>query len=504
MLERIFMKINLKLKLFIFSIIILICFISLFAFSIAVSVKNFDYNNEKEEAKNLDSLIKTLKVYYSRNGGWGNLKDNIQLWDLILKTKDSKGDLQDIPDYLNEINKNNSKDNDDIVFWATNPLSFEYRVSLLDEKKKFVIGRTSTLIEGASNFEIEENGKSIGWLNFKESKNFHLPLDRAFTEDRIRIYYILGGVYLFILISITVLFSKNILRPITQLADATKRLSQLNFNIRIPIKSSDELGELAGRFNDMAQKLEEYERNQKQWLTDTSHELRTPLSVLICQIDALSDGIQKPDKRSLTTLGNEARHLMKLVNDLNDISLIESGALVLKKKLLKPLPILSEDVYVFQKRFESNDMLIEFEFDEGATDLQILGDYDRLKQLFSNILENAVRYTKKPGKLIIRQTLNSGRIKFIFEDSGPGVLDEDLPFLFNRFYRVDSSRSRKTGGSGLGLAICKSIVEMHNGMIRAKNVQGGGLMIEVSLPIESNPSCLMDERTDINKQVNLK
>jgi two-component system, OmpR family, sensor histidine kinase BaeS len=497
------MKISLKLKLFIFSIGIISCFVSLSAFSIAISIKNFDYYNKQEETKKLDHLIKTLKVFYSKNGSWGYLKNNIKLWDLILETNTLEGDLPDISSYL-EAKQNNIKNKDDYILSASNPLSLEYRVSLLDENKIYVIGRASAPIEGVSIFPIDMNGKRIGWLSLKESKNYHLPLDRAFAEDRISLYYIIGSVYLIILISITFLFSKHILRPIGKLAEATKNLGHLNFNTRIPIKSSDELGELALHFNNMAQKLEDYERNQKQWLTDTSHELRMPLSVLICEIDALNDGIRKPDKGTLKALGNEARHLMKLVNDLNDISLIESGVLALKKKLLKPLPILSEDVYVFQKRFESSNISIEFEFDELAADLQVLGDYDRLKQLFSNILENAIRYVKRPGKLIVRQRRDKGLIKFIFEDSGPGVPDEALPFLFNRLYRVDSSRSRKTGGSGLGLAICKSIVEMHNGMIQAQNVQGGGLMIEISLPIESDPCNPMDRQTDIDKQVSLK
>lgn len=493
------MRIRLKIKLLIFSIIIITCFVSLFAFSIAISIKTLDYTKDTEEMKDLDHLTNTLSVFYSKNGNWGFLKNNVRLWDIILETNRSKEGPPDISNYEQGYIKEMSED---YILRALNPLSLEYRISLLDEDKKYVIGRTTAPVREGSLFPIEVNGKTIGWLNLKETKNIYLPLDRAFGGDRISLYYIIGGIYLVILISITFLFSKQILRPITQLVDATKRLSHLNFNFRIPVKSSDELGELAVYFNDMAQKLEDYERNQKQWLTDTSHELRTPLSVLICQIDALVDGIQKPDNGSLSALGNEARHMMKLVNDLNDISLIEAGAYKLKKKLLKPLPILSEDVYVFQKRFESNNMTLEFEFDETAADIQILGDYNRLKQLFSNILENAICHTKKPGKLIVRQTLNADHIRFTFEDSGPGVPDETLPNLFNRLYRVDSSRSRKTGGNGLGLAICKSIVEMHNGKIHAKNVQGGGLMIEILFPIKSKSYELIDQRDDFDKQVN--
>ncbi len=481
-----------------------ICLVALMVFSIVVSNKKFDKYIQEKEVERLGHLAETLVVFYSENGGWGSLKENFDLWDIILEKGWLKKELGNSPD-----NKESKEIDVITIIYQDNymppvwdPLNLGPRISLLDQNKKYIIGRNTAPIEECSLLQIELEGKIIGWLRVKEGRRLYQPLDRAFQQNQSKLLYIIGGAYLFILISITFLFSKHILRPITQLSEATKKLGHLDFNIRIPVRTSDELGDLASHFNSMVQRLEDYERYQKQWLTDISHELRTPLSVLICEIDALDDGIRKPDKGSLTALGNEARHLMKLVNDLNDISLIEAGAQKLKNTLIKPLPILSDDVYVFQKRFENNNMSIEFKFDEAAADIQILGDYDRLKQLFSNILENAIRHTKKPGRLIIRQTLDTDQIKFIFEDSGPGVPAEALPFLFDRLYRVDSSRSRKTGGNGLGLAICKSIVEMHNGKMRAQNVQGGGLMIEILLPIESNPCDQIDERADIDKRVN--
>ena len=493
-----------NLKLFIFSIIMVICLVILMVSLIAISNKKFDLYIEQKELEKLNYLVESLALFYSENDGWGSLKENFDLWDIILEKGWLKNELRNRPD------NQEPKENDIITIIYPNnyippvwdPLNLGPRICLLDENKKYIIGRNTSPIEECSLLKIELQGKIIGWLSVKEGRKLYQPLDRAFKQNQSNLLYIMGGVYLLILVSITFLFSKQILRPITQLSDATKKLGHLDFNTRIRVKSSDELGDLALHFNSMVQKLEDYERNQKQWLTDISHELRTPLSVLICEIDALNDGIRKPDNGNLTALGNEARHLMKLVNDLNDISLIEAGTYKQKKRLLKPLPILSEDVYVFQKRFEFNNMSIEFEFDETAADIQILGDYDRLKQLFSNILENAICHTKKPGKLIVRQTLNIDHIRFTFEDSGPGVPDDALPFLFDRLYRVDSSRNRKTGGNGLGLAICRSIAEMHNGKIRAQNIQGGGLMVEISLPIESDSYGPADERADIDVKVN--
>lgn len=499
------MRIKLNYKLLMYSMIMIVCLIALITLPIVISNKNFEVYIKDFESEKVSSLAEAIKIFYSENSGWGSLKGNFGLWDnLMEKAWLKRGSIvvsdpkwEPPPkDIIAIIYKN------EYMAPVWDPLDLGPRISLLDEHKEFIVGRNTSPIEESSLFQIRLEGKTIGWLSLKEGRKFYQPLDRAFRQNQLKLLFITGVIYLCVLIFITFLFSKQILFRITQLAEATKKLECLNFNVRVPVKSLDEVGELALHFNNMAQKLLVYERNQKQWLTDTSHELRTPLSVLICQIEALKDGIQKPDKKSLISLSNEVRHLMKLVNDLNDISLIESGTLRLNKKLLKPLPILSDNVYVFKKRFQNKNMSIDFEFDEKAADIQMLGDYDRIKQLFSNILDNAINHTEKPGKLVIRQILNSDHIKFIFEDSGPGVPDEALPFLFDRLYRVDSSRSRKTGGNGLGLAICKSIVEMHKGMIRARNVQGGGLMIEISMPIKSNLCNQVNEQKNIkNTQV---
>jgi len=250
------------------------------------------------------------------------------------------------------------------------------------------------------------------------------------------------------------------------------------------VQSSDELGNLAERFNFMAKKMEDYEQNQLRWLSDISHELRTPLSVLIGEIEALQDGVRKADETSLKSLCEEAKHLEKLVNDLHALSLAEAGAISMKMASLKPVSILTQAIYHFQNRIESSGMSVDVRLEPNGDDLKMLGDPHRLVQLFSNLIENALIHAEKPGRLIIKQTHTKDKIYLIFEDTGPGVMEESLPRLFERLYRADSSRSRSTGGSGLGLAICKSIVELHNGNIQAQNSDEGGLKIEVTLPLE--------------------
>lgn len=485
------MKLKLNIKILALTIIVIFCTFFSMLILIYLANKTFVKYTQTKELDKMSYLIESLGDYYRRNNGWNGLEKR-EVWLELLEAALSK-------DYFNpSSNKINfEKPQTDRIVIITlaldkvslsnpiwDPLGLGNRIGLYDENKKYIAGQKNQSLKKCSLIQIEFKNKIVGWLTLSEDKKNYQPLDIAFLENQSTFFLIMGSSFLFILIVIFLLFSKYILKPITRLAEATKQVGNINFSFHVPVESSDELGELAANFNDMAKKLATYERERQQWLADISHELRTPLSALICEIDALKDGIRKPNKMSLRCLSNEVKHLIQLVNDIQDISFIEAGIFSSKKELLKPLPLLSQEIYIFDERFNKNNISLEVDFDPLAADLQIMGDPNRIMQLFSNIFENAIRYTTKPCKLIVKQNYKKDWIKFIIEDSGPGVPDEALPLLFDRLYRIEKSRNRKTGGSGLGLAICKSIVEMHNGSIRALNVQDGGLMIEIVLPLE--------------------
>jgi len=493
------MRFNLRYKIFLFSIILIVCLFLSIICSIVITNKNFNAEVKASEYRKLNYLGDTLATFYNKNGGWGLLIKNEYLWDALLEEswlKENyvfKAQKKAIPTDDDVVATVLRYQHDSLVIPIWDQLNMRPRTCLFDVSKTYIIGEKEIPFGEGTLLPIKLSGSVIGWLALQKSKTTYQPLNQMFGPNQSRTLFIIGSLFLIILIFSIIMFSKHIVTPITRLAAATNNLGHRNFNIQIPVKTSDEIGQLAENFNYMAQKLEHYEQNEKQWLMDISHELRTPLSVLFCEIDALKDGIRKPNQALLTSLSDEIKHLVKLVNDISDISLIETGAFTVKKKLVKPLPILSHEAYIFKKRFESNDMSIEVELDPAEADLQIIADSNRLMQLFSNILENAIRYTKKPGRLIIRQAHDAEYIKFMFEDSGPGIPDETLPLIFNRLYRADLSRSRKTGGNGLGLAICKSIVERHNGKILARNIQYGGFMIEILLPIANNTDHPMAE-----------
>ncbi len=355
-------------------------------------------------------------------------------------------------------------------------------ISLFDANKKRIAGpmhRFSAL----STTPITVDNQVVGWLGLKFGPKPAHHLDREFIQKQSRVFYLIGSGILLVSTLLALLLSKHLLKPIRRLSEGTKALAQRDFKTRIPVASSDELGNLAESFNNMAKQLQEYERNQQQWLSDISHELRTPLSVLIGEIEALQDGIRKPDTASLASLWDEAKHLGKIVNDLHELSMVEAGGPSMERQSLDPVSILNQTIGLFKTRYESSGMSMEVDL-TPRSGWSVLADSDRLMQLFSNLLENTFQHTEKPGVLSIRLVSGENKFTVVFEDTGPGVSDEALPHLFERLYRADPSRSRATGGSGLGLAICKSIVENHQGKIQARNGEKGGLLIEVTLPVE--------------------
>ena len=292
--------------------------------------------------------------------------------------------------------------------------------------------------------------------------------------------YIVGGGILLLAAVVAFLLSRHLLAPIRKLTAGTQALASRQFDTRIEIESKDELGQLAADFNAMAQTLEDYERMRRQWISDIAHELRTPLSILRGEIEALKDGVREVNRDALDSLYSEAKHLNKIVTDLHELSLADTGALSIQKVPVDAVAVLNKTLGRFKQRFAENQITIENNL-ENQPPISVIGDADRLQQLFANLLENTLRYADAPGTLKIGQESTENRWVLFFEDSGPGVPAEALDRLFDRLYRLDRSRSRAMGGSGLGLSICKSIAKALGGEIRAVNANSGGLRIEVEL-----------------------
>ena len=198
----------------------------------------------------------------------------------------------------------------------------------------------------------------------------------------------------------------------------------------------------------------------------------------------MQDGVREINRQALDSLSCEVLHLGKIVDDLHELSMADTGVLHLDRRPLDPIEVLADTLNLFRNRFEQAQIAIQENLKTNK-DISLLGDGSRLAQLYGNLLENTLRYADAPGTLKIWCILSEAHLTLAFEDSGPGVPEESVARLFDRLYRVDSARTRTKGGSGLGLAICRTIVESHGGTISAANAPSGGLRIEVVLPITS-------------------
>jgi len=231
----------------------------------------------------------------------------------------------------------------------------------------------------------------------------------------------------------------------------------------------------------LSTKRDSRERDQMQWMADTSHELRTPISILRAQVEAFQDGVQEVNPKTLQILHSEIMGLSKLVDDLHWLANFDVGNL---KHSFVPLDVAStlHDVAeLFDERFAEKDLTIDKSGISKET-CTAYADHNRVRQVFINLLENSLRYTNAGGKLKLSVSKNQSSIYIGFEDSQPGIPDEMLPKIFDRFFRVEPSRSRAMGGSGLGLSICKTLIDAHSGTISATKSDLGGIKIEIVLP----------------------
>lgn len=206
-----------------------------------------------------------------------------------------------------------------------------------------------------------------------------------------------------------------------------------------------------------------------------------PAAVLRGELEAIQDGVRQFTPDSVASLQAEVGTLTKLVDDLHQLSMSDEGALAYQKTSLDLIPLLEVASGAFRERFASRGLTIQLSLPDSMT---VFGDRDRLMQLFNNLLENSLRYTDSGGGLHISAEQRERMVLLTFADSAPGVSDDQLQKLFERFYRTEGSRNRASGGSGLGLAICVNIVQAHNGLIRAAHSPFGGVSITVTLPLE--------------------
>lgn len=329
---------------------------------------------------------------------------------------------------------------------------------------------------------ITNDGKTVGWLVASYEDKISSALDRRFDSKQMYTSWVIAGLSLFVALIATVFLARSFLKPIKRLLEGTNQLASGDFTTRVPETGRDELGQLAKDFNHLASTLEKNEQMRRDYMADISHELRTPLSVLRGELEAVQDGVRQATPETINSLLNETQTLIKLVNDLHQLSLSDRGSLIYRKQTIDLIPLIEMTIGQARWRLEDQQLTVQRQFIDHAI---VFADPDRLTQLFYNLMENSLRYTDPQGKIAIQIKQDHQQIHIIWQDSAPGLSLEQCEHLFERFYRAEGSRNRASGGSGLGLAICYNIVEAHNGSITATPSALGGVTITINLPIQS-------------------
>lgn len=287
-----------------------------------------------------------------------------------------------------------------------------------------------------------------------------------------------GGV---LFVSLT---TRRMLAPLTALREGASRLGRGDLAHRVEVGGANEIRDLGHVFNSMAEDLEDAEQHRRHLMADVAHELRTPLSNIQGYLEAIRDGVLAPDPTTIDTIHNQVLHLTRLVEDLRLIALAEAGALHLHLEPDSLSEVLQRSVVAFQPRADLKKVGLSLRVQQ---DLPLVTmDRTRIAQAVENLLENAITHTPEGGAVAVSAESVGSVARVTVSDTGPGIPPEDLDHLFDRFYRVDRSRTRATGGAGLGLTIAKQLVEAHHGTIRVVSVLGHGSEFTIELPLAAS------------------
>jgi two-component system sensor histidine kinase BaeS len=370
---------------------------------------------------------------------------------------------------------------------ATGPAWLNYRVADADGR---VVGDTRGLPDGTSRVDLQDGipvrveDRVVGYLLPASNTPDTLPLDSFQTQFLARVetaLWIAALAALAVALVVGGLLFRSIVAPLRRLTAASQTITAGDLTVRAPVQGQDEVAQLAHAFNRMAESLAHAEKARQNQTADIAHELRTPLTVLRGALEAMLDGIYPTDRENLLAALAQVQTLTRLVEDLRLLALADAGQLRLQAASLDLSAFLREIVEAHQLQAQERQVSLTLEMAPSLPIVQ--ADRDRLAQVMGNLLGNALRYVSPGGHIHVRAVDRGREVIIAVADDGPGIPSQDLPHLFERFWRGDRARRRATGGSGLGLTIARSLVEAHSGRIWAESVKEQGSTFTFSLPI---------------------
>ena len=441
---------------------------------------------QTQETAVLEAGVPVLAEVYALKGSWEPLRGNTESWHRIWRSSRMNQELAPPPGPRARPGpgRNNRPSpppqNPQAARWmrAADRGMLRERLFLLDQEYQRIAGASVSSREGLGLQAIEVGGEVVGWIGFAPAGKFLPPEARRFLRGQIVITAIALAVALVIAVALSLLLARHLSRPVRQLDETVNSLSRGDYGARATISTLDETGRLAGHINQLAATLEKNRSARRRWMADIAHELRTPVAILKGEIEALSDGVRTVNEGMTRSLQEEIDHLSSLIDDLQTLALSDAGALNIQQESVDLQSLVEQCSEAFRDRLAGRGIDLQVMTEKQEVD----ADPQRLRQLLQNLLENSIRYVEEGGLVRVQQRAVNGGFELVVEDSGPGLTEKQRSRVFERFYRVDGSRSRVGGGTGLGLSICRNIAEAHSGRIEAIQSSLGGLKIRIEIP----------------------
>jgi len=332
---------------------------------------------------------------------------------------------------------------------------------------------------------VESNDKTVGWLLFTDAvaqfRQTESPESRFLNSVNRAI--LLGALAaLAVALVIGIVLARTISQPVREVTTATQKVASGDLGYQVPVRTKDELGALASSFNKMSTDLDAANKQRRQMTADIAHDLRTPLSVILGYMESLAAGKLEPTPETFEVMYDKGLHVQHLIDDLRILALADAGELTLNIRPVDPATLLEHTALAHMIQAKEKNIDIRVEAAEDLPEIDV--DLDRMTQVLGNLISNALRYTPEGGEIALLADAGGNLVRLRVRDNGSGIQPEDIPHIFDRFYRSDSARRQDREGSesGLGLAIAKSIVTANGGTIDVSSIIGEGTTFTITLP----------------------
>lgn len=391
-------------------------------------------------------FVNTLQGYYLANGSWDGVEKIFEIErgldtaNSILLDKNQRIILDHRPDSVSTVNTPYEIRDEDVVI------------------------------------ELKINNEIIGYLIFT---TFNVSARFGIARAILIPIGMLSFILALFLVVVATLLVRRFVNPLADVIYAARAVANGDLNTRIETQGPQDLRSLSESFNEMASSLERNDRERREMLADVAHELRTPLSVIRGKLEGIIDGVYEENGSQVSTALEQTYILERLIEDLRLLTLAETRQLQFDKSNVDIESLIQRVIDMFSAEASEKNIVIAFNEKNGNLFATI--DPQRFEQVMSNLIGNAIRYVNEGGKVWVTANETRDGLKITVNDNGTGIPEEDLPFIFDRFWRKDKSRSRTSGGTGLGLAIAKHLIEAQGGIIEARNLDDDGLQVVIEL-----------------------